>query len=716
MEAVSAAASIAGLLSVAGHVVSGLIKLNDFVLAAKEMDIGTESLNAKVGLLSETLEDVKTLLQTYERNLASIVETSWESNIATLRSHLSYKSVKRSTSKRRKFLDIIQNKRLRGISDMETKLTAHRSELICDISVLNAAFSMAGLARIGAVQEGLHQLTELNLQTNATNDESFEKSAVQSQKMMNSFSTAASDRIRQLEKQIEAHRSETRQSLTAISDSIYGLASSISSSIEQLSQPHSQTGSLRRLSNSSQTDGSYDGDLPDLRSPVTHRPIKTLWSCGSAIGIDDYFVSGNRENAVYCIFCVQRFDINESQEQARHLLNVHAPAACDQGRFYHSLSDFKIHLCECHSAQHPSLHYNDKSMKLFRVDTRKSRYKRFEDLSGLQQAPNSQPTPIYVEEKMSHLLSETEYFEEHLGSRKNTFRDMNEAMERISHRIFWVRDPPQQLIQVFYKAAVLQEKLNVDYNRPFPRTWAPLPEHIIKLGTGWTGEGLCPIPQLSQRWFVKDAAIHPAEWGRLDNEEQESSCIECRSATTYRTFEEAASHLQRQHFKLPRSPPTKANLRELCHQYQPNTFNGRLESQWKDDLASMVANLSDRAPSLRKIYHWKLGILARSDHFLTMLWHEAAINNRENILLSSIDGAGKFLTMLKDAFPWDGLVHPIPDNSSKMDIGEEDESSSWTRSDGAVDFNMSDTVSKEEEQLYEPPCARFVGWDQIATA
>ncbi|EXF79573.1 hypothetical protein CFIO01_03690 [Colletotrichum fioriniae PJ7] len=140
MEAVSAAASIAGLLSVAGHVVNGLIKLNGFVQAAKEMDIRTESLNAKVGLLSETLEDVKALLHAYERNISSIVETSWESNIATLRSHLvrcgkdldewskSHKTVGKSTSKRQKFLDIIQNKRLRGISDMENKLTAHRSQ------------------------------------------------------------------------------------------------------------------------------------------------------------------------------------------------------------------------------------------------------------------------------------------------------------------------------------------------------------------------------------------------------------------------------------------------------------------------------------------------------------------------------------------------------------------------------------------------------------
>ncbi|KAK1635016.1 hypothetical protein BDP81DRAFT_395490 [Colletotrichum phormii] len=175
MEAVSAAASIAGLLSIAGHVVNGLIKLNDFVQAAKEMDIRTESLNAKVGLLSETLEDVNALLQTYERSLPSIVETSWEPNIATLRSHLvrcgkdldewskSYKSVKKSTSKRRKFLDIIQNKRLRGISDMEIKLTAHRSQLIFDISVLNAASSLRKIYswKLGILARSDHFLTIL---------------------------------------------------------------------------------------------------------------------------------------------------------------------------------------------------------------------------------------------------------------------------------------------------------------------------------------------------------------------------------------------------------------------------------------------------------------------------------------------------------------------------------------------------------------------------
>ncbi|KAK1475350.1 hypothetical protein CABS01_03627 [Colletotrichum abscissum] len=725
MEAVSAAASIAGLLSVAGHVVNGLIKLNGFVQAAKDMDIRTESLNAKVGLLSETLEDIKALLQAYEKNLASIIETSWEPNISTLRSHLvrcgkdldewskSYKSVGKSTSKRRKFLDNIQNKRLRGISDMEIKLTAHRSQLIFDLSVLNAASSMAGLAKIDAVQEGLHQLTELSLQSNATNDESLasaaEESAVQNRKLRDHISTAASDRLRQLENQIEAHRLETRQSLTAISDSIYGLASSISSSIEQLSQPHSQTGTLRRLSYSSQTDGSHDGDLQDfLGTTKTSRPIRTFWSCGSAIGMDDYFVAAHNEDLVHCIFCLQRFDINESQQQAMHVVNVHAPATCNQGKLYISLSDFKFHLCECHSAQRPSLDHNDKSIKLFRVDTSKSRDKRSTDLEGLPQTLDPQPTSMYVEKQICQLLSETEYVEKRSGSCIHAFRDMNQVIERIAHRVFWVQDPPQQLIQVLYKAAVLEEKLNVNFNRPFPRSWAPIPEDMIRGGTRWTGESLCSTPHHNLRWFVKDTAIRQAGWRKLDSEEQQSSCTECRGAATYRTFEEAASHLQRQHFKIPGLPPTKADLRAFCHQYQPNKFNGWLESQWRDDLVPLVASLNHRAPSLQKIYQWKLGILARSDHFITMLWHEAVVGNCKRMLLSSIDGAGKFLTILKDAFPWDGLVHSIPDNSSKMDIDEEDENSSWTRSDGAVDFNLSETVSREEERSYEPPLARFV--------
>ncbi|KXH38446.1 hypothetical protein CNYM01_09582 [Colletotrichum nymphaeae SA-01] len=570
MEAVSAAASIAGLLSVAGHVVNGLIKLNGFVQAAKEMDIRTESLNTKVGLLSETLEEIKALLQAYEKNLASIIETSWELNIATLRSHLvrcgkdldewskSHKSVGKSTSKRQKFLDIIQNKRLRGISDMETKLMAHRSQLICDIGVLNAASSMAGLAKIDAVQEGLHQLTELNLRSNTINDESLataaEESAFQHQEMMNHISTAASDRLRQLESQIEAHRLETRRSLTAISDSIYGLAGSISSSFEKLSQTQSQTRSLRRFSYSSLVNDSHDGDGSDFRNPLgtskTTRSSTTFWSCGSSTGMDDCFVPGSMDDLVHCIFCLQRFDIHEPQEQARHVVHVHALAACDQGQRYTSLSEFKLHLCECHSAQHPSLNYNDTAMEVFREDHNKPRDARFADLDGLPQVLDSPSSPMYVEKQISQLLSETEYFEEPLGSRINAFRDMNKAMEDISHRVFWVRDPPQHLVKVLYKVAVLDEKLNVNFNRPFSRSWAPIPEDMIKGGIGWSGEGLCSLPQLSQRWFIKDTAIRQAGWRRCDREELEPSCLECRGATTYRTFEEAASHLQRQHFRI----------------------------------------------------------------------------------------------------------------------------------------------------------------------
>ncbi|EXF79574.1 hypothetical protein CFIO01_03691 [Colletotrichum fioriniae PJ7] len=355
-------------------------------------------------------------------------------------------------------------------------------------------------------------------------------------------------------------------------------------------------------------------------------------------------------------------------------------------------------------------------MEVFREDHDRPRDARFADLAGLPQVLDSPSTSIYVEKQISQLLSETEYFEQPLGSRINAFREMNKAMENISHRVFWVRDPPQHLIQVLYKVAVLDEKLNVNFNRPFSRSWAPIPEDMLKGGIGWTGEGLCYIPQLSQRWFIKDTAIRQAGWRSLDKEEQETSCIECRSATTYRTFEEAASHLQRQHFKIPGLPPTKANLRALCHQYQPNTFNGWLESQWRDDLASLIVSLSDRTPSIRRVYHWKLGLLAHSDHFLTMLWYGAVFGNYKNMLLSSMDGAGKFLTILKDAFPWDGLVQSKPDTSSKMDVDDEEgESSSWTRSDGAVDFNMSDTVPREERPFLLP-IASFLGWDAIATA
>lgn len=224
-----------------------------------------------------------------------------------------------------------------------------------------------------------------------------------------------------------------------------------------------------------------------------------------------------------------------------------------------------------------------------------------------------------------------------------------------------------------------------------------------------------PIPQLSQGWFIKDTAIRQAGWRRCNREELEPSCLECRGATTYRTFEEAASHLQRQHFRIPGLPLTKANLRAFCHQYQPNTFNGWLESQWRDGLASLIVSLSDRTPSIRRVYHWKLGLLAHSDHFLTMLWYGAVFGNHKNVLLFSMDGAGKFLTILKDAFTWDGLVQSKLDDSIQMDVDDEGESSSWTRSDGAVDFNMSDTVPREERP-FALPIASFLGWNAIASA
>ncbi|KAK2063587.1 hypothetical protein LY76DRAFT_601688 [Colletotrichum caudatum] len=678
MEAVSAAASIAGLLSVTGHVISGLVKLNDFVQSARELRIRTESLEAKVGLLSGTLAE---------------------------------------------------NKRLRGLADMESKLTHHRSQLILDIATLNLASSLLGLGKLGDVQEKMQRFTESNLISKAANERlhaSIATAADSTSNLEGPRGHISTISCAQMER-FEAQHLQTQNSIAVLSNSIDSLAGSICSianSLEQLSQTCSKRGGLGNRSISSQQSGSVSNEFPGRRRRAHSAAFAIEWSCGEALGMDDYFVEGNTEGLLHCIFCLQRFSIGESREQARHIVHTHGLDACDQGDLYSTLSSFLDHLCNCHAAQHPALEFNSGHMMKFRRFATKTRQKRLADFAGPPMASDLATNTNQIEREMSDLLSGTPFFEQNRNhSRIHVFRDMNSAMECIAKRVFTEPDPPQLLVETLLRVAILEEKLNVMFNRPFPNSWGPVPKAMAKesrSSVGRTGQRRSKAVNAG-RWYLEDTDTRHLTVGGPETAVPDYSfCTECRNLTTYKTFDDAASHLQRQHFRVVGLPPTKAELRALCHRFQAHLLRDTVEMENGSSVIAALASLGGRMSRLDRIYWWKTGVICESDHFLAVLRYQFFVAGRKEILQFGIGGRKPTLTLMKDVLPWGELVARGFGDEGRMEIddGDKDDFSSiWTRSNGAVDgrddYEIPDAVQIKRvlDSSPRPFLAAFVGSD-----
>ncbi|KAL2872958.1 hypothetical protein SGCOL_011905 [Colletotrichum sp. CLE4] len=151
MEAVSAAASVAGLLSVAGHVLNGLVKLNAFIQDFREANARAQRLTAEADLLSQTLIDFKSLLKKLDENALDENRPFWVQQFATFSSRLEncdrdlnldtwtelYRPAYGPTSKRRRIVGGISNKRGRDFLEMESKLARHRSQIVLDMGTIN---------------------------------------------------------------------------------------------------------------------------------------------------------------------------------------------------------------------------------------------------------------------------------------------------------------------------------------------------------------------------------------------------------------------------------------------------------------------------------------------------------------------------------------------------------------------------------------------------
>ncbi|KAI3549409.1 hypothetical protein CTAM01_02663 [Colletotrichum tamarilloi] len=118
MEAVSAAASIAGLLSVAGHVLTGLVKLNAFIQDVKEAGARAQRLTKEAVVFSTILIDFNSLLNTLDEKVVANNQSFLVPHCDRSRSHLeeclqylnawtvSQRSEDEKPSKRRMIIDV----------------------------------------------------------------------------------------------------------------------------------------------------------------------------------------------------------------------------------------------------------------------------------------------------------------------------------------------------------------------------------------------------------------------------------------------------------------------------------------------------------------------------------------------------------------------------------------------------------------------------------
>ncbi|KAK1594218.1 uncharacterized protein LY79DRAFT_684315 [Colletotrichum navitas] len=223
------------------------------------------------------------------------------------------------------------------------------------------------------------------------------------------------------------------------------------------------------------------------------------------------------------------------------------------------------------------------------------------------------------------------------------------------------------------------------------------------------------------RWYLKDTATrHLAVDGPESAVPGYSFCTECRSLATYKTFDDAASHLQRQHLLVTGIHPNKAELRALCHRFQQHFLRETIETEHGSSVIAALTSLSGQTSRLDRIYWWKAGVVCESDHFLVMLRYEHSIADRKKILESGLGGSKPVLTLMKDVLPWGELAARGLGDEGRVEIdggGKDDGGPIWTKSHGAVDGRDEDDISETVPVkciLGSPPLglAGFVGSDR----
>ncbi|EXF79572.1 hypothetical protein CFIO01_03689 [Colletotrichum fioriniae PJ7] len=547
MEAVSAAASVAGLLSVAGHVLNGLVKLNAFIQDMKEADGRAQRLTTEARLLTKTLTDFKSLLNTLDEKTLAESRLFWEQYFNTFSSRLedcvrdldawtdTYQPDGPS-SKRRKIMDGLSNKRGREISGMESKLARHRSQIVLDLNTMNAWISLGGLDKIDAVHEAVRRLTGTNLQMNQENIDRSNivfKEATRERQHLTDTILSTTHAFKQ---QVVSDHHETQSQLSRLSDSVSSIAESLQQLANSAALKLPRRGSdchpkglwgheteyisseMDKNKKRRHSESTTSGDQPE--SQTSRFVGRTGWTCGGAIGIDDFFIECQEDQhfgQTQCVLCGRRFSSMESLVQSRHIADYHDFAGCDQGRHFLSKTNFVNHLRESHAAdrivshRHPT-HFE----KIFFCNRFSIVDERIRSLYGKPRKLEIPTTPLILQSKLQHLISEFVDVKTMTPHGAYSLRALGQPLEALSQLVFSATSSPK-LAATLYQAANLAEELSITCNRTFGKRWIPTPSILLQristvqgndsvnLDLKDTGQGMtCPswCPDTSTEWEV----------------------------------------------------------------------------------------------------------------------------------------------------------------------------------------------------------------------
>ncbi|KAK2018085.1 hypothetical protein LZ32DRAFT_687820 [Colletotrichum eremochloae] len=327
---------------------------------------------------------------------------------------------------------------------------------------------------------------------------------------------------------------------------------------------------------------------------------------------------------------------------------------------------------------------------------------------------------------MSDLLSRTQFFEQKQNyPRIHAFRDMNSTTECIAKHVFTDPGPPRLLVETLLRVAILEETIKRHAQQAVSEQLGPGSQANDEgkesySFVGRKGERRAKAINAG-RWYLEDTGTrYLAVGGPGSTVSDYSFCTECRNLAKYKTFDDAASHLQRQHFGVTGLPPTKTELRASCHRFQAHFLREIIEIEHGSSVIAILADLRGRTSRLDRIYWWKAGIICESDHFLTMLRYEHFTADRREILQSGLGGRKPTLTLMKDVLPWVELVARGLGDEGRMEIddGDKDDGGSiWTESDDAVDgrddSDTSEVLAKSILETSLPGFAGFVGCDAL---
>ncbi|KAK1708286.1 hypothetical protein BDP67DRAFT_525454 [Colletotrichum lupini] len=634
MEAVSAAASVAGLLSVAGHVLNGLVKLNAFIQDLKEADARAQRLTAEAHLLSQTLIDFKSLLNKLDEKALDGSRLLWVQQFATFSSRLedcvrdldtwteSYRPEDGPSSKRQKIIEGISNKRSREISEMESKLARHRSQIVLDMNTINGWMSLSGLERIIAIHEDVKKLTDTHNQMEQERLDRHQLFTEETSRREQDLRDMIFSTSRVSKEQFALEHHETRSQLSRLSDSV----SSMAESLQQLVTPplsqvprrgsnnHSRRPSL--FLNSEVIRKRRHSGLETVSSNLNLKPSfvgsPMGWTCAQAIGIDDYFIETLEDQhlgQMRCAFCDQIFANTESLDRSKHVVDSHNLAGCDQGVCYRFGRSFGSHLEKDHAANGEVFSNNIAHFKqIFFQSTSTVQDERIMSLYGEPQQLETSTAPLILETQLRHLISSFVGVERPTSHGLNTFHDMRQNLETLSNAAY-SPGSSLELATTLYEAANLAEEMSVSFDRIFRSRWLPKPKFFFQKVPASQEKDGGQRPVYLGNWFL---SFDSRERASVDSYK---SCRECQSGARYSHLKSAFQHRGRCH----RGKHCIVEFERACPDTSTEWFMLDPVSKPFRLLKKLGASTSGRD----RVHLWMLNTLHKSEHLLVVLRNSA---------------------------------------------------------------------------------------------